>query len=609
MCRCKNEALGLKISALQLINYKGFLDSGFVELDDCWNVIVGQNNAGKTAFIEGFRLSRNASKVHRDASFPRDFPYPTESRFVARMRIGREWVKNAWLKRGGQFDLPVAGIDSHGRHQELDPEGFWEGPDLCVELAFRPGGMSAPGWPSHGLFNGSGGAQYVPFHPTADRKVGSTGGRGSGTQDTLPAIIHENYASYIYVFEAKRFALGECPHEDSVVLRPDAGNLPAVLVQLAANPDQFREFKRNVSDIFPSIKEVTVTAKGNNYEIRVWPVDGSTRREDLAIPLNECGTGVGQVLAILYVAMTNEPGVIVIDEPNSFLHPGAAKKLIQILKRYPQHQYVISTHSPEIIGAAQPAMLLLVRFDGLKSVVESFGDTEIETKRLMLEEVGASLSDIFSAERVIWVEGPTERECFDRILIDELNGPIVGLSFISLRNTGDLDGKQADAALDIYDALSQGGSILPVSTWFSFDREGKSQRQLDDLKRRCGGRAKFLPRRMTENYLLNPIAIAAVLAELGEEGITAPVIEELLRKHAPNRVPNGFGSAFGTTEFLVHVDGANLLKDVFSEASKTRHSYRKVRDGVELLKEIMRVDRPSLDELIEFVRGLVSPNP
>jgi hypothetical protein len=182
----------------------------------------------------------------------------------------------------------------------------------------------------------------------------------------------------------------------------------------------------------------------------------------------------------------------------------------------------------------------------------------------------------------------------------------VGLSFVALRNTGDLDGKQADAALDIYEALTQGGSILPVSIGFSFDNEGKTDKQLEDLRRRCGGRAKFLPRRMTENYLLNPDAIASVLKTLGEEKITVAEIDELLRKHGPNWMPKESVGEYGTSDFLIRVDGANLLKQVFNEASDTRHSYRKVHDGVELLKIIFSDHRASVNELVEFVSDLVS---
>ena len=597
----------LKITALKISNYKGFLDSGFIELSGSWNVVVGQNNAGKTALIEGFRLGRNPDKPHKNVSFPREFPYPDVSRFTARMHFSRDWLKNAWLRRGGPFDLPVGGTTPLGVQLQSHPDIFWQGPDLRVDLDFEASGRTVKWeWPSHRLFETQVNQQFVQFWPTSDRRIGGVNGPVSGKSDTLPLIVQQNYPACIYMFEAKRFAVGECGHEDTMTLRPDAANLPAVLIKLAGNPDLFREFNQNVSIIFPSIKGITVTTKDGNFEIRIWSVEPSTRRDDLAVPLNECGTGVGQVLAILYVTMTNEAGVIAIDEPNSFLHPGAAKKLIQILKRYPQHQYVISTHSPEVIGAVQPATLHLVRFNGQQSVVETFEETEIGTKKMMLEEIGASLADVFSAEQVVWVEGPTERECFDFIVAKMLGGPIVGLSFVALRNTGDLDGKKADAALDIYESLTRGGSILPVSLWFSFDSEGKSEMQIEDLKRRCMGRAKFLPRRMIENYLLNSAAIAEVLIALGEEGVDRSKVDEALRKHAPDRIPKDTLVEYGTHDFFVKVDGANLLQDVFNEASNTRHRYRKVRDGLEVLKVIVRDDLSSVNELVEFVRGLVS---
>ena len=123
------------------------------------------------------------------------------------------------------------------------------------------------------------------------------------------------------------------------------------------------------------------------------------------------------------------------------------------------------------------------------------------------------------------------------------------------------------------------------------------------------GRAKFLPRRMTENYLLNADAIAAVLSALGEEGLKAAAIDSLLRKYATTRAPKDAPMEYGSPEFFARVDGANLLKDVFNAASDTRHSYRKVRDGVELLRVILNEDRAYVDELVEFVKGLTELPP
>ena len=116
--------------------------------------------------------------------------------------------------------------------------------------------------------------------------------------------------------------------------------------------------------------------------------------------LEDCGAGVGQVLAILYVAMTMPPSVIIIDEPNSFLHPGAAKKLLQILAGY-DHQYIISTHSTDIISSVGPTTLHLVQWANGESKVTPLDIDKQDNLRLVLSEVGIGLSDIFAADRVI----------------------------------------------------------------------------------------------------------------------------------------------------------------------------------------------------------------
>ena len=192
----------MKVAALRVSNYKGFFDSGFVQLSSSWNVIVGQNNAGKTAFIEGFRLNRNVPRPHKSISFPRDFPYPTESRFTARMNFSRAWLKNCWLRRGGPFELPIGGNGPTGDFAELDLTTFWEGADLNVEIEFQHNPARSAGWPSHGLFEASSGERYVQIYPTPDRKVGGVGPRMGGSNDSLPIIVQQNYAAYIYMFEA-----------------------------------------------------------------------------------------------------------------------------------------------------------------------------------------------------------------------------------------------------------------------------------------------------------------------------------------------------------------------------------------------------------------------
>lgn len=210
----------------------------------------------------------------------------------------------------------------------------------------------------------------------------------------------------------------------------------------------------------------------NAAEIKVWNVDPDSERDDLAIPLNQSGTGVGQVVAILSVVVGSDSNVIVIDEPNSFLHPGASRKLIEILRRHPNNQYIISSHSPEIISAASPEMIYLLRQEGGEAYISQMDHTGIETVQEILSEIGVRLSDVFGSDAVLWVEGSTEAACFPLLLSAGNIIPGQVTSIVALRNTGDLEAPRASATAiwEIYERVSSADALLPRSLAFSLDR-------------------------------------------------------------------------------------------------------------------------------------------
>src|SRR5919199_2392291 len=47
----------MSLSKFQLFNYKSFFDSGLLEFSPGINIIVGQNNSGKTALLEALTLN------------------------------------------------------------------------------------------------------------------------------------------------------------------------------------------------------------------------------------------------------------------------------------------------------------------------------------------------------------------------------------------------------------------------------------------------------------------------------------------------------------------------------------------------------------------------
>jgi len=112
---------------------------------------------------------------------------------------------------------------------------------------------------------------------------------------------------------------------------------------------------------------------------------------------------------MLYVVVTAmRSQIIIIDEPHAFLHPGALRKLFEILSQeYSQHQYIITTNSPAAILAATPATVYVIGRRQYEATVTRVRTDDSSDYATFLDSVGAHLSDVFGADSILWVEGRT----------------------------------------------------------------------------------------------------------------------------------------------------------------------------------------------------------
>src|SRR5262249_41797846 len=156
---------------------------------------------------------------------------------------------------------------------------------------------------------------------------------------------------------------------------------------------------------------------------------------------------------------------------------------------------------------------------------ETIDVQETDELRLFLSEIGARLSDVFGADRILWVEGKTEEVCFPRILTEIGKVELMGTEIIGVTHVGDLEGRHKDVVWEIYQKLCKGKGLLPPSVGFCFDREGRTEKERAELTKDSGGLIQFIPRRMYENYLLNASAIASVLTA-ADTGRQAPIAEK-----------------------------------------------------------------------------------
>lgn len=621
----------MQISTFQLVNYKSYRDSGEFQFSTGFNVLVGQNNVGESTLLEALGL-KFLSKPHKSLSALPRFTSPVNPSSSAKivLTVTGEELKDILLSLDGPFFVPIPD-DLRGRGAQAWQEAV-QRILLPSKISFQVSLAASTGqsasfqtarFPSHGLYpsqlDGTGNANFYIVNPTSDRTNFTCSQESVNVTNSDSGLVVSSYLrERIYSFRAERFNVGASPVGTNSVLAPNAANLPEVLSVLqGANPSRFDRFNEYVRQIFPTVYQISVRNVTNGQpEVIVWTENPSSQRDDLAVPLAESGTGVGQVLAILYVVLTAQfSRTILIDEPNSFLHPAAARKLIEILKvDFPQHQYIVATHSPEIIRAADPTALFLVGLEGRESKLERLDSKSMKDQSRCLLEVGARLSDVFGSDEIIWVEGDTEEICFRLIIQDLMKKPLLGRAIVAVRNVGDLEGKRPSAKMiwEIYSQLSKSNALIPPAIAFVFDREQRTEAERADLASRTSGKVKFLPRRMYENYLLIPEAIQAVLSLLPSFGAVCPSVDEVKEWLMANGGKRAYidqptdRADITSSVWREQVNGAKLLRDLFAGLSGNREEYRKTVHSVQLTEWLIQNKPDSLEEVKDFLDSILA---
>jgi len=607
------------LKSFRIVNYKSFADSGERSLAPGFNIILGKNNAGKTALLEALSLFPFGHKPHRESAMRRTQPVNPESEIYLEMVFSPQDLEDAMLAHT-QFDFPIPAAGNRADQGQSFINEFLSNTRF-VKLRYTHNNWHALTYPSHNLF---------AFDSARHQKIFSRAQRGAdmrsivatsivgGVGDSVPAVLGQYARQSIYTFQAERLTLSTHPFGSQPKLQPNAQNLAEVLNILQSRSYQFDRFNCLVRLIFPNIRAVSVRPRievTNQLEILVWNAVAPPDRDDLAQPLSESGTGIGQVLAMLYILTTaNSPQTIIIDEPNTFLHPGATRKLLELMKTAPiQHQFIVTTHSAEIVNMAEPATLQMVSWESERTQIEPLNPTSLIDLRRALFEVGARLSDLFGADHLVWVEGPTEQACFPLIRDHFKILAPPGTEFLPLINTGDLEARRgrAKAIWDIYKQLSTSGSLMPTTLSFGLDRETRTDQEILDLTREAGAIVHFLPRRTYENHLLHPGAIAAVLNTLPSfkgRPIDAATVDAWTKEQGGKR---GFiiaATQVGTQNWFTMVNGPKLLEELFQDISEAKESFDKLTHSVELTKWLLVNEPDFLIELADYVRKLI-PSP
>ncbi|HEM8822911.1 TPA: AAA family ATPase [Raoultella planticola] len=120
-----------------------------------------------------------------------------------------------------------------------------------------------------------------------------------------------------------------------------------VLFLLSKNPESWDLFKRKFNSVFPDY-DISVKFDPNVDEhINVKVINNL-----VSLPIDSCGTGILQSIQILAYYYLYKPMVLILDEPDSHLHPNNQRTLAGLLKELHQEtgcQIIISTHSKHLL--------------------------------------------------------------------------------------------------------------------------------------------------------------------------------------------------------------------------------------------------------------------
>lgn len=129
------------------------------------------------------------------------------------------------------------------------------------------------------------------------------------------------------------------------------------------------------------------------------------------IRAEDCGLGLQDLIVILYFAIAPGPDLVLLEEPESHLHPEMQKQLLLFLRNGTSKQYFLTTHSNVFLNNALIDRVFFTSFDGRINIDDA-------TRRAsILDDLGYAVTDNLVSDLVILVEGPTDVPVVEEFLL------------------------------------------------------------------------------------------------------------------------------------------------------------------------------------------------
>jgi energy-coupling factor transporter ATP-binding protein EcfA2 len=255
------------------------------------------------------------------------------------------------------------------------------------------------------------------------------------------------------------------------------------------------------------------------------------RDEDFVGEIRWMGHGLQIWLQTMwFLARTDQRDVVVLDEPDVYLHADLQRKLIRILKAQ-DRQVIIATHSIEMMSEVEPSSILVADRRRRKSEFT----TSLPGVQAIINQIGGvhniHLARLWSSKKVVFVEG--DDLAFLKIFQDELfpvsNEPLYGLPNFAIGGWGGWNYVVGSSM------LLKGSGGEEITKYCILDRDYHTSDEIDERYRSAAEHRIGLHiwnKKEIENYTISPTAVARYLNNRKRRGrhVTENEVEEILNE-------------------------------------------------------------------------------
>ena len=364
-------------------------------------------------------------------------------------------------------------------------------------------------------------------------------------------------------------------------------------------PADFEVFRSKIAEAWPKIKiDPPEYVRGRNPYLTMFYHEGRIPRE-----IQWAGYGFQIWLQLqTHLARANSNSILVLDEPDIYLHPDLQHRLYHDVK-HSFKQFFIATHATEIINEAPTSDLVAIE-------PEASTGKRVRTEEQytgLLDYIGsaqnADFAKISRARKVIFVEGQDAklmRSFARRYKLHKL----ANSSRTPIQELGGF-GRFERATSTVW-AFKQLLDVT-IEVLCLFDRDYRSSGEIEFFKGKMaddGLDATILQRKEIENYLLDPLAMAKAInkrlkAREKDESASEALIKELIDSVLLELKTDT--SANLLAEYIRHhsvhnksIDASTHIKaaqEKFETKWETFDGRRSVGPGKETFKKVSRLIR------------------